>query len=68
MKKTFTIFVLALMAMCNTFTACGDDNDDGSENPEKPSCKINDNNIVGVGKRITIFLFHFHLINTIQRC
>ena len=31
MKKTFTIFVLALMAMCNTFTACGDDNDDGSQ-------------------------------------
>lgn len=59
MKKTFTIFVLALMAMCNTFTACGDDNDDGSENPEKPSCKINDNNIVGVWKTDNNFFVSF---------
>ena len=31
MKKTFSIFVLALMAMCNTFTACSSADDDGNQ-------------------------------------
>lgn len=47
MKKTFSIFaIFAVITMCGMFTACGD----SSEEPTKPTYKVNDDNIVGVWK------------------
>lgn len=60
MKKTFTIFVLALMAMCNTFTACSssDDNEDKPTKSDK-KYKIKNDNIVGVWRNGNDFFVSF---------